>query len=70
VGLEKDIEDRHEGGLGSSFSVSPKWNISPLRCLNPLRFLVFDSETADEAKEAHVPLMKTTGTTWWNSQLT
>jgi hypothetical protein len=23
-------------------------NISPCRCLNPLQFLVFDSETADE----------------------
>jgi hypothetical protein len=36
-----------------------KWNISPLRCLNPLRFLVFDSETADEPEKSHIPLMKT-----------
>jgi hypothetical protein len=37
----------------------PKRNISPRRCLNPLRFLVFDSETAEEPEKSHVPLMKT-----------
>jgi hypothetical protein len=36
-----------------------KWNISPLRCLNPLQFLIFDSATADEPEKSHVPLMKT-----------
>jgi len=39
-----------------------KRNISPHRCLNPLRFLVFDSETADEPvshKKSHIPLMIT-----------
>jgi hypothetical protein len=50
-----------------------KRNISPRRCLNPLRFLVFDSETADEPEKPHVPLTKTVvrllgGTA--NSQLT
>ena len=37
-------------------------NISPRRCLNPLRFLVFDSETTDEAvshEKSHVPLIIT-----------
>jgi hypothetical protein len=53
-----------------------KRNISPRRCLNPLQFLIFDSETADEPvlrEKSHVPLMKTLvqllgGTT--NSQAT
>ena len=53
-----------------------KRDISPHRCLNPLRFFVFDSETEDEPvlpKKPHVPFMKTVGlllrgTT--NSQLT
>jgi hypothetical protein len=36
-----------------------KRNISPRRCLNPLRFLVFDSETADEPNKSHAPLTKT-----------
>ena len=37
-------------------------NISTRRCLNPLRFLVFDSETGDEPvshAKPHVPLRKT-----------
>jgi hypothetical protein len=50
--------------------------ISPCRCPNPLRFLVFRPETADESvlhEKSHVPLMKTvmrllSGTA--NSQLT
>jgi hypothetical protein len=36
-----------------------KWNVSPLRCVNPLRFLIFDSETADEPEKSHIPSMKT-----------
>ena len=39
-----------------------KRNISPGHCLNPLRFLVFDSETADEPvlhEKSHYPLKKT-----------
>ena len=39
-----------------------KRNISPRRCLNLLRFLIFDSETADETvfhEKSHIPLMKT-----------
>ena len=36
-----------------------KQNISPRCCLNPLQFLVFDSETADEPEKSHVTLMKT-----------
>ena len=36
-----------------------KQNISPHRCLNPLRFLVFDSETADEPEKSHAPLTET-----------
>jgi hypothetical protein len=36
-----------------------KRNISPRRCLNPLRFLVFDWETADEPEKSHAPLTKT-----------
>ena len=36
-----------------------KRNISPRRFLNPLQFLVFDSETADESKKSHVLLTKT-----------
>jgi hypothetical protein len=36
-----------------------KRHISPRRCLTPLRFLVFDSETADESKQSHAPLTKT-----------
>jgi len=38
-----------------------KHNISPHRCLNPLRFLVFDSETADKPvsdEKSHFPLRK------------
>jgi len=37
-------------------------NISPCHCLNPLRFPVFDSETADELvsqAKTHVALRKT-----------
>ena len=37
-------------------------NISPCRCLNPLRFLVFNSETAEELvsqANPHVALRKT-----------
>ena len=50
-----------------------KRNISLRRCLNPLRFLVFYSETADEPEKSRVPLTKTVvrllgGTA--NSQLT
>jgi hypothetical protein len=47
----------------------PKWNISPRRCLNPLRFLVFDSETAHELKKSHVPLMKTVVHYWLEQQI-
>ena len=39
-----------------------KRNISPHRCLNPLQFLVFDSETADQPilhEKSHFALMKT-----------
>jgi hypothetical protein len=36
-----------------------KRNISPRRCLNPLQFLVYDSETAYEPEKSHVPLTKT-----------
>jgi hypothetical protein len=51
-------------------------NMSPRRCLNPLRILVLDSETAEEPvlhEKSHVPLTKTvtrllSGTA--NSQLT
>ena len=32
-----------------------KRNISPRRCLNQLRFLVFHSETAHEPEKSHVP---------------
>jgi hypothetical protein len=46
-----------------------KRNISPRRCLNPLRFLVFDSGTADEPEKSHAPLTKTSSTTGWNSKL-
>ena len=39
-------------------------NIYPRRCPNPLRFIVFDSETADEPKhishtKTHIALRKT-----------
>jgi hypothetical protein len=37
-------------------------NVSPRRCLNPLRFLVFDSEIADEPvsrAKPHIALRKT-----------
>jgi hypothetical protein len=47
-------------------------NISPRRCPNPILFLVFDSETADEPilhENSHVPLTKTNMTTEWNSKL-
>jgi len=36
-----------------------KRNMSLRRCLNPLRFLVFDSEAADESEKSHVSLTKT-----------
>ena len=41
-----------------------KRDISPRPCLNPLQFLVFDSETADEPvlhEKSQVPFMKTVG---------
>ena len=44
-----------------------KRNISPRCCLNPLRFLVFDSKTADKPEKLHIPLTKTSATTGWNS---
>jgi len=46
-----------------------KRNISPRRCLNPLRFLAFDSETADEPvshQKSHFPLTKFSTTAGWN----
>ena len=49
-----------------------KRNISPRHCLNPLRFLVFDSETADEPvshKKSHFPLKKCSTTAGWNNKL-
>jgi len=36
-----------------------KRNISPRHCLNPLRFLILDSETANEAEKSHASLTKT-----------
>jgi len=45
-------------------------NISPRRCPNPLLFLVFDSETADEPvshAKPHVALRNCNASTGWNS---
>ena len=49
-----------------------KRNISPRRCLNPLRFLIFDSEIADEPvshEKSHFPLTKHSATSGWNNKL-
>jgi len=57
------MEDRREGGRGSSSSYCLQMrSISPRRCPNPLRFLVFDPETADEPvshAKPHVAFRKT-----------
>ena len=57
------MEDRREGGGGSSPSSVSDANISPRRCPNPIRFLLFDSERGDKpvslATPHHVALTKT-----------
>ena len=46
-------------GVARRLPCPQKRNISQCRCPNPLRFLIFDSGTADEPKKFHVPLTKT-----------
>jgi hypothetical protein len=58
-----EMEDRCEGGRGYLRPPCLQMrNISTRRCPNPLRFLVFDSETGDEPvshQEPHAALRKT-----------
>ena len=47
-----------------------KRNISPRCCLNPLRFLVFDSKTADKPENSLCSIVENCGvSTGWNTKL-
>ena len=55
------MSPRFSLSVARSLPCPQKRNISPRRCLNSLRFLVFDSETADEPvshEKSHFPLPK------------